>query len=82
MIAVVETSSALLAGPAVAGLYELGLVWRGEWTGWLGLPFVGLAVVCGVGSVGVWGVKGLGKMSLEKKMMVEGEGVGSESETV
>lgn len=60
MIAVVETSSALLAGPAVAGLYELGLIWRSEWTGWLGLPFVGLAVVCGVGSAGVWCVRGLG----------------------
>ncbi|TEY29948.1 hypothetical protein BOTCAL_0904g00020 [Botryotinia calthae] len=82
MIAVVETSSALLAGPAVAGLYELGLVWMGDWTGWLGLPFVGMAVVCVVGSVGVWGVKGLGKMSLEKKMMVEREGVRSENERV
>ncbi|KAF7906922.1 hypothetical protein EAE99_011989 [Botrytis elliptica] len=82
MIAVVETSSALLAGPAVAGLYELGLVWRGEWTGWLGLPFVGLAVVCGVGSVGVWGVKGLGKMSLEKERVVKGAEVGNEEERV
>ncbi|TGO21052.1 hypothetical protein BPAE_0245g00020 [Botrytis paeoniae] len=82
LIAVVETSSALLTGPAVAGLYELGLVWRGEWTGWLGLPFLGLAVVCGVGSVGVWGVKGLGKMTLKRKRVVEGEEVGSEEERV
>lgn len=82
MIAVVETSSALLAGPAVAGLYELGLVWRGEWTGWLGLPFVGLAVVCGVGSVGVWGVKGLGKMSLERERLMKGAEVGNEEERV
>ncbi|KAF5876927.1 putative mfs multidrug protein [Botrytis fragariae] len=82
LIAVVETSSSLLAGPAVAGLYELGLIWRGEWTGWLGLPFVGLALVCGVGSVGVWGVKGLGKMSLERKREVEVGEVGSENERV
>lgn len=65
MIAVVETSSALLAGPAVAGLYELGLIWRSKWIGWLGLPFVGLAVVCGVGSAGVWCVRGLGSKSKE-----------------
>ncbi|QSZ36753.1 hypothetical protein DSL72_006636 [Monilinia vaccinii-corymbosi] len=65
MIAVVETSSALVAGPAVAGLYELGLMWRSEWTGWLGLPFVGLAVVCGVGGAGVWCVSGLGSVGKE-----------------
>ncbi|KAF7951967.1 uncharacterized protein EAE97_001464 [Botrytis byssoidea] len=82
MIAVVETSSALLTGPAVAGLYELGLVWRGEWTGWLGLPFVGLAVVCGVGSVGVWGVKGLGKMNLERESVLNGTEVENEEERV
>ncbi|KAF7908746.1 uncharacterized protein EAF01_004501 [Botrytis porri] len=78
LIAVVETSSALLAGPAVAGLYELGLMWRGEWTGWLGLPFVGLAVVCGVGSVGVKGVKGLGKMRVEREAVMQRVDVGSE----
>ncbi|KAJ8067506.1 hypothetical protein OCU04_004849 [Sclerotinia nivalis] len=65
LIAVVETSSALVAGPAVAGMYELGLVWRGSWEGWLGLPFVGLAGVCGVGSLGVWCVRGLGEGSKE-----------------
>ncbi|KAG4033905.1 hypothetical protein MFRU_004g04010 [Monilinia fructicola] len=65
MIAVVETSSALVAGPAVAGLYELGLIWRREWTGWLGLPFVGLASVCCVGGMGVWCVRGLGSKGNE-----------------
>ncbi|KAI9647841.1 hypothetical protein NHQ30_004229 [Ciborinia camelliae] len=65
LIAVVETSSALVAGPVVAGLFELGLRWRSDWVGWLGLPFVGLAVVCVVGSVGVWSVRGLGSKCKE-----------------
>jgi len=59
IIAVVETSSALVAGPAVAGLYELGLIWRGSGVEWLGLPFSDLAAVCGLGAVGVWCVSGL-----------------------
>ncbi|KAM3075037.1 hypothetical protein ACMFMG_007504 [Clarireedia jacksonii] len=54
IIAVVETSSALVAGPMVAGLYGLGLEWKGAW---LGLPFWGLAGVLTVGAAGVWCVK-------------------------
>jgi MFS-type transporter involved in bile tolerance (Atg22 family) len=54
IIAVVETSSALVAGPMVAGLYEMGLEWKGAW---LGLPFWGLAGVLMVGAVGAWCVR-------------------------
>lgn len=75
LIAVVETSSALVAGPAVAGLYELGLIWRGSWTGWLGLPFVGLAGVCVVGSVSVWCVRGLEGRGKEGLVVEEEVGV-------
>ncbi|PQE05738.1 Major facilitator superfamily domain general substrate transporter protein [Rutstroemia sp. NJR-2017a BVV2] len=54
IIAVVETSSALLAGPMVAGLYEMGLEWKGAW---LGLPFWGLAGVLTIGAGGTWCVR-------------------------
>jgi hypothetical protein len=54
IIAVMETSSALLAGPMVAGLYEMGLEWKGAW---LGLPFWGLAGVLTVGALGTWCVR-------------------------
>ncbi|ESZ96471.1 hypothetical protein SBOR_3093 [Sclerotinia borealis F-4128] len=73
LIAVVETSSALVAGPAVAALYEVGLMWRGEWIGWLGLPFVGLAVVCALGSVGVWCVGELGVTNGKGNLLDEGD---------
>jgi hypothetical protein len=41
----------LAAGPALAGLYALGLKWKG---GWVGLPYFCLAVISFVGALGVW----------------------------
>jgi hypothetical protein len=51
IVAVVETSSALAASPALAGLYALGLKWKGHW---IGLPFFGVAIICFLGGLGVW----------------------------
>ena len=50
-IAVVETVGNLAAGPALAGLYALGLKWKG---GWVGLPYFCLAVISLVGALGMW----------------------------
>jgi MFS family permease len=50
-IAVVETTTALLAGPTVAGLYSLALKLKGPW---IGLPFFGIAAICFIGGLAVW----------------------------
>jgi uncharacterized membrane protein len=50
-ISIVETAGALAAGPTLAGLYSLGLKWKGTWTG---LPFFGLATISFAGGLGVW----------------------------
>lgn len=50
-ISIVETAGALAAGPTLAGLYSLGLKWKGAWTG---LPFFGLATISFAGGLGVW----------------------------
>ena len=50
-IAVVESSSALAAGPTLAALYSLGLKLKGPW---VGLPFFCLAVITFVSGLGVW----------------------------
>lgn len=50
-VAVVETVGKLVAGPAFAQLYIVGLRWKGAW---VGLPFFGLSVICGLAGVGAW----------------------------
>jgi len=50
-IAVVETTTALLAGPTVAGLYSLALKLKG-W--WIGLPFFGIATIYLMGGLAIW----------------------------
>jgi hypothetical protein len=50
-IAVVETSTSLIASPALAGLYAVGLKWKGPW---IGLPFLGVAIIFFLGGLGVW----------------------------
>jgi hypothetical protein len=50
-IAIVQTTSGVVSGPIVAGLYAIGLKLKGPW---LGLPFFGVAIICFVGSLGVW----------------------------
>lgn len=50
-VAVVETTGRLIAGPAFAQLYILGLRLKGAW---VGLPFFGLGVICGLSAIAVW----------------------------
>lgn len=50
-IAVVETTASLIASPALAGMYALGLKWKGLW---IGLPFLGVAFIFFMGGLGVW----------------------------
>jgi MFS family permease len=70
-ISIVETVGALLAGPMLNGLYTVGLKKGG---GWIGLPFYGLAVICGIGSVGVWGFSFSSKGRTNAYEPVLGEG--------
>jgi hypothetical protein len=41
----------LIASPALAGMYALGLKWKGPW---IGLPFLGVAIIFFLGGLGVW----------------------------
>ncbi|KAJ8066985.1 hypothetical protein OCU04_004364 [Sclerotinia nivalis] len=50
-VAVVETTGRLIAGPAFAQLYIVGLRLKGAW---VGLPFFGLGVICGLSGIAVW----------------------------
>ncbi|RDW79795.1 hypothetical protein BP6252_04433 [Coleophoma cylindrospora] len=51
VVAVVETAGALVAGPALAGLFSLGLKWKG---GWIGMPFIGMAFIHLLACFGIW----------------------------
>ncbi|KAF7908539.1 uncharacterized protein EAF01_004294 [Botrytis porri] len=50
-VAVVETTGRLIAGPCFAQLYIVGLGLKGIW---VGLPFFGLSLICGLGGVAIW----------------------------
>ncbi|TGO27295.1 hypothetical protein BPAE_0044g00300 [Botrytis paeoniae] len=50
-VAVVETTGRLIAGPGFAQLYIVGLRLKGIW---VGLPFFGLSLICGLAGVTVW----------------------------
>lgn len=50
-VAVVETIGRLVAGPGFAKLYIVGLRLKG---GWVGLPFFGMGIICGLAAVAVW----------------------------
>ncbi|KAF7954343.1 hypothetical protein EAE96_005468 [Botrytis aclada] len=50
-VAVVETTGRLIAGPGFAKLYIVGLRLKGVW---MGLPFFGLSLICGLAAVTVW----------------------------
>jgi len=51
VITMIEIVSAMIASPSIAGLYALGLKWKG---GWIGLPFYFLALICFGAGMGVW----------------------------
>lgn len=50
-IAVVEVTSALAAGPALAALWAVGLKYKGPW---IGLPYYAIAIICFIAGLGVW----------------------------
>lgn len=51
IISIVETIGTLVAGPTLAGFYNLGLRWQGSW---IGLPFFLLSIVSFLAGVDVW----------------------------
>jgi PCFT/HCP family folate transporter-like MFS transporter 1/3 len=48
---VAETIGSLTAGPGIPILWKLGLKWKGAW---LGLPYLGATLVCGICALAVW----------------------------
>ena len=60
-VAIVETSSSLLASPILATFYAVGLKWKGAW---VGLPFFVVSAICFVGGCGLWS---FGLLKFEEK---------------
>lgn len=50
-VAMVEIGASLVSSPVLVGLFALGLKLKGPW---IGLPFLGLAIISFVGGLGVW----------------------------